>query len=268
MSHRFESSVFRAALAVHLRRLPVVIGAAALAVVSLAACSTSDGAPAAAVAPSPTPSPTAAPTETPTPRPPTPTPAPEPPTPSADSAPTSVVLSLTDASKARYRVKEQLARRNLPNDAVGVTDRVGGAIAFNADGTIDSARSRITVNLASLASDSGRRDGYIKRNTLETSRFPDAEVVVLDAPQLPWPLPDSGQVNFQLVGDTTIHGVTKPLTWEVTAEFAGARVTGVAKTSFPFDTFGMRPPVVFVVLSVEDNIRLELEFDAVIATGE
>jgi polyisoprenoid-binding protein YceI len=179
-----------------------------------------------------------------------------------------VLVSLTDASRARYRVREQLARRNLPNDAVGVTERVSGEIAFNADGTIDSSRSKVTVNLASLVSDDRRRDNYIRNNTLETPRFPDAELVVLEAPLLPWPLPESGPIEFQLVGDTTIHGVTKPLTWDVTAEFEGGRVAGVAKTSFTFDTFGMRVPRVFIVLSVEDNIRLELEFDAVIAAGE
>jgi hypothetical protein len=53
----------------------------------------------------------------------------------------------------------------------------------------------------------------------------------------------------------------------VTAEFEGGRVTGVAKTSFTFDTFGMEAPRVFIVITIEDEIRLELEFDAVIAAG-
>ena len=43
--------------------------------------------------------------------------------------------------------------------------------------------------------------------------------------------------------------------------------TGTAKTNFTFDTFDMEIPSVFVVLSVVDDVRLEIDFDATVSGG-
>ena len=171
-----------------------------------------------------------------------------------------VTLALADASRARYLVREQLARLDFPNDAVGETSQVTGAITLDADGRVISDESTIVVNLASLVSDSDRRDGYVHSRTLETDTYPDATLVVKEAPGLPWPLPTQGEATFQIVGDMTIKGVTRPLTWDATAQFGEESVTGQAKTAFTFGEFGIAVPRVRVVLSVDDNIRLELDF--------
>ena len=235
----------------------------ALAVLAVACSSTEP-------TPTPTTAPAAAPTVAP---PPTAAPAPTPQPTAAETSTKPAVggsggLSITigPGSVARYLVREQLARLNAPNDAIGKTEQVEGAIVFTADGSVDSARSKITVDMASLTSDSNRRDGYVRSNTLETNTYPTTELVVKSTPGLPWPLPSSGEVAFEIVGDVTIHGVTKELTWQATAQAGdGGRVTGKAKTNFTFDTFDMEVPSVFVVLSVDDNIRLELDFNATIA---
>ena len=237
-----------------------LVCAVALVLLAIAACG-GDPTPTAVPPPSPTATPLPA---TPTPVP-TPKPAPESQTQASSPAAVgtgAVTVALEDGTTARYLVREQLARRNLPNDAVGVTSDVSGSIVFDDDGGILSEHSKITVDLSSLRSDEGRRDRFVRNNTLETGRFPEAEFVATDAPGLEWPLPSGEQVSFELAGEMTMHGVTMPLTWEVEAEFGEAEVTGVARTSFTFDTFDMQVPTVFVVLSVEDNIRLELDFQA------
>jgi polyisoprenoid-binding protein YceI len=72
-------------------------------------------------------------------------------------------------------------------------------------------------------------------------------------------------VTFQLVGDLTVHGVTRPTTWEVTAQIVdGQALVGSATTSFTFADFGMTAPRVSVVLSVEETIKLELDFHLVL----
>ena len=58
----------------------------------------------------------------------------------------------------------------------------------------------------------------------------------------------------------TVHGVTSPATWEVTAQFTPQGASGRARTSFDFAKFGIRKPSLFFLLSVEDLIRLELDF--------
>lgn len=59
------------------------------------------------------------------------------------------------------------------------------------------------------------------------------------------------------------HGVTRPVTWDVTARIEGARLVGTAFTQVTFQDFGMEQPQVAVVLSVEETIQLELDFTLV-----
>ena len=175
-------------------------------------------------------------------------------------APGEVRLDIVDGSEARYLVNEQLARLNLPSDAVGVTKAVEGSIVFGADGGIRSDLSHLTVDLSKLKSDRDLRDNFIKRRTLETDQYPLARFVPREAPGMPSPLPTEGEAKFQLVGEMTIHGVTSEFTWDVAATFEGDTVTGLATASFPFSQFDMSVPRVMLVLSVEDNIRLQIDF--------
>ncbi|MCI0356842.1 MAG: YceI family protein, partial [Acidobacteria bacterium] len=82
---------------------------------------------------------------------------------------------------------------------------------------------------------------------------------------LPSPLPTTGEVKFQLVGELTVHGVTRTVTWEVTAQAVdGRELVGSAATSVTFADFGMTAPQVPVVLSVQENIGLELDFHLIL----
>ena len=171
-----------------------------------------------------------------------------------------MILEIVEGTSTRYLVKEQFARRNFPNDAIGETSAVSGSIRFRPDGTIDPAGSRLEVQLRRLSSDDDERDEYLEEESLESLKFPVAEFVLEQAPGLPWPLPQDGQTEFQLQGEMTVHGVTRPATWDVTALFTPQGATGQAKTSFKFAEFGMERPSAFFLLSVEDLIRLELDF--------
>ena len=172
---------------------------------------------------------------------------------------TRLVLAPT-GNEARYRVREQLAGVDFPNDAVGVTSAITGEIVLDDAGKVIPSRSRITVDLRTLKSDRERRDGYIQRRTLETETHPNAVLEVTSITGLAHPLPTSGAMAFTLTGNLTIHGTTKPTTWQVTATASGNAYRGTAKTSFTFEEFGLTKPRVAVVMSVEDTIGLELDF--------
>ena len=161
---------------------------------------------------------------------------------------------------ARYRVKEQFARRNAPNDAVGETAKVTGAIVFDTNGGVISEESTLVVDLGTLRSDDDDRDEYLRERSLESDRFPLAEFAVQEISGPPWPLPHEGEFSFQLEGDLTLHNNTSPLTWEAVAQFTPEQIVGTAKTSFTFGVFHLVRPSRFFLLSVEDNIRLELDF--------
>lgn len=165
-----------------------------------------------------------------------------------------------DGNEARYRVTEQLAGMELPNDAVGVTKAVTGALVLEDDGRVVRAESKFVVDLTTLASDQSRRDNFIRRNTLETAQYPSAEFVPHEIRGLQGQLPGVQPATLEVVGDLTVHGVTKPVTWRVTARAADGAYAGTATTSFTFEEFGMTKPRVARVLSVKDTIRLEYDF--------
>jgi polyisoprenoid-binding protein YceI len=171
-------------------------------------------------------------------------------------------LEIAPGTKARYKVREQLAGISFPSDAVGTTESVTGTIVLNADGSIDAARSKLTVDLRTLKSDQRMRDGYIQDRTLETQRFPTIEFVPRRAVGLPVPLPagTQAQAGFQLIGDMTLHGVTSEATWNVVATFGNDEVAGRATTTIQFGTFKMAKPSLARIMSVDDKIELEIEF--------
>jgi polyisoprenoid-binding protein YceI len=185
----------------------------------------------------------------------------------ADGARSPAALGATsfavvaEATEARYRVTEQIAGNDLPNDAVGATSAVSGAIVIDADGRVVPDASKITVDLTTLASDNSRRDGFVKQSTLQTGQFPTATFVPTAVEGLPTPLPTSGAVSFALVGDLTVHGVTWPVTWQVEALADEAAVAGTATTTVTFAQFGMTAPKVGPVLSVDEELALEIDFE-------
>lgn len=171
-------------------------------------------------------------------------------------------FEMQQGTVARYLVQEQLASLDLPNDAVGETTGVSGSIAFSEDGSVMWETSRIEVDLQSLKSDSGKRDNYLRGKSLESERFPMVVFVPTEVTGLAWPLPSEDALVFEMAGDMRVRDVTRPVTWNVEASFDGHQVSGKAVTRFTFGDFQMKVPSVFIVISVEDDIRLEIDFVA------
>ena len=165
-----------------------------------------------------------------------------------------------DGNAARYRVREQLAGFDLPNDAVGETRDVTGSIGLDKSGNVIPEASRIVVRVDSLKSDKDRRDGYIRRRLLEADKFPSVDLVVTGIRGVNLPVPKSGTRSFTIDGNLTVKGVTRPTSWAATASFADSAITGKAVTKFTFSDFSLTQPRVPVVLSVADTIALEYDF--------
>jgi polyisoprenoid-binding protein YceI len=166
-----------------------------------------------------------------------------------------------DKSEARYVVQEQLVGNDLPNQAIGRTNAVSGQIVGKMDGTLDPAASQFVVDVRTLRSDVGMRDNFIQGTPLDTRNYPNVTFVPTSAPGLPLLVPESGAATFQLIGDLTIRDVTKPVTWEASCELMNGQTEGLCKanTSFTFADFSLEQPRVGRVLSIEDNIRLEVD---------
>jgi polyisoprenoid-binding protein YceI len=163
-------------------------------------------------------------------------------------------------NEVRYRVREQLVGFDLPNDAVGKTGKVTGAIAFDAAGALLPAESRFVVDASTFVSDRDRRDNYVGSRLLNAQQFPEIVLVPTALRGVTLPLATSGSASFELVADLTVRGVTRPTVWRVTAQLGDGRVSGTASTRFVFEDFQMEKPRVRSVLSVADTIALEYDF--------
>jgi polyisoprenoid-binding protein YceI len=170
-------------------------------------------------------------------------------------------LDIIEGSSASYRVTEQLAGVDFPNDAVGTTTGVSGSIQIMPDGSI-APNSKLVVDLKGLTSDQGMRDGYIRNRTLETDKFPDAVFVPTSITGVPKMVPSTGQVGVSLSGNLTIHGVTKPVTFKgiATLDSRSSTVAGRALTTFTFADFSLTKPTLARLMSVDDKITLELVY--------
>ena len=185
-------------------------------------------------------------------------------TPTASSEPSEVTQGatsfvLSEGTIARYKVEEELARQGY-FVATGETTDVEGRIVFDEDGGIVSEESSIVMQAGTLRTDSDRRDRYVRERTLLTEQYPEITFKPTSAEGLPSPLSEaSGTVEFTISGDLTIRDQTRPVNWDVTAEF-GDIITGIAVIDITFEQFAMDKPSVAIVLSVEDTIRLEIAF--------
>ena len=163
-------------------------------------------------------------------------------------------------NEARYRVREQLMNRDLPNDAVGATSAITGTILAYPDGRIVKDSSKIVIDVRTLKSDQSRRDGFLRGRTLETEKYPTVELVPTEIRGFSGKLPASGDVTFQLLGDLTVRGVTRPTVWNVKAHADGQDVAGTATTAFTFKDVNLDQPRLPFILSVADTIKLEYDF--------
>ena len=173
-----------------------------------------------------------------------------------------LVLAPT-GNAVRYRVRERLVGHDLPNDAVGETSRLTGAVSIDGSGKVIRDASKFTVDAGSFISDKNRRDGYVRGRVLEADNYPEIVFVPTSVTGVTLPLPKSGRREIEMTGDLTVRGFTRPTTWKGTAQFTDAGITGSASTAFTFDDMRLEQPRVPVLLSVADTIKLEINFSLV-----
>lgn len=169
--------------------------------------------------------------------------------------------------RANYRVKEQLARLPSPIEAVGYTESITGGIYIDSQGNA-SDNSIINIDLSTLKSDESRRDNYLRGSSLETDKFPQATFEIIDIEGLDLSSLTTLQkkdFQIQMIGDLSIHGVTKRKSWTIDATYEMGKLKGKGSIAFPFSDFDMDIPQLFFIISVEDKITLELDFDVLLS---
>jgi len=94
--------------------------------------------------------------------------------------------------------------------------------------------------------------------------FPTADFVVTGVTPFPANYVDGTEVNVNITGNMTIHGVTKPLTFTSKARRAGNALTGIADVDFKMSDFNINPPNV-PLAKAEDGVHLQIVIVAKLA---
>ncbi|HYH24077.1 MAG TPA: YceI family protein [Blastococcus sp.] len=164
-------------------------------------------------------------------------------------ADTDGVWTVGDGSTAGYRVDEVLNGADVT--VAGTTDRVTGSVEIDA-GALTSAE--VTVDVASITTDSGRRDAYFRQNIMDVATHPTATFTVGEPVELPELT--GTPVTVPVAGELTVTGRTRSVQVDLSAVRTPEGVDVSGSIPVAFADFGIEPPNLGFV-SVEDRGSIE-----------
>lgn len=168
--------------------------------------------------------------------------------------------TIAPGSVAGYRVREQLGFLPAPSDAVGRTSAVTGSVTI--DGSADAlsvTAADLTVDVSTLTSDRPMRDQHIHESGLESDRYPKATFELTQPISLPADATSGATIAVSATGKLTIHGMTQTVTIPLTARLSANLIEVAGSTTFPFERFGMTPPSIAGLVSVQDSATMEFD---------
>ena len=166
-----------------------------------------------------------------------------PPAPTVQAQPEEVALTpdtdgtwtIAPSSTAGYRVDEVLNGADVT--VAGVTDQVTGTVVV-ADG--DLADADVIVDVASITTDSGRRDSYFRDNVMDVDANPTATFSVTEVADLPEVT--GTPVTVPVTGELTLAGVTQQVQTEISVVRTAGGIDVSGSVPVAFDYYGIDPP--------------------------
>jgi polyisoprenoid-binding protein YceI len=153
-----------------------------------------------------------------------------------------------------YRVREQLAFLNSPNEAVGRSSAVTGTMEVAGD-RVEAVK--IEADLTQLTSDETRRDNAIRQQGLESDRYPTASFVLTEPVQLEGAPVAGEEVKGTGKGRLTVHGVTRDVELGLTGRWSGSTIQVVGQLPVKMSDFQIQAPRVGPVVSIEDSLTVD-----------
>jgi len=166
-----------------------------------------------------------------------------------------VVYTVGEGSGLTYTVREKLASLPAESDAVGRTGALTGTIRLD-------GQTQIEGDMSTLTSDQSRRDNTIQDRVFQGDTI--VTVVIDDLGVLPDEYTSGETFTGTVTGNTTVVGVTKALTYAIEARLVGNELQVLATTDFTWADFNITPPDVAGIVTVTDNVHIEV---LLIATG-
>jgi polyisoprenoid-binding protein YceI len=156
-------------------------------------------------------------------------------------------------SMAGYRVQEVLVGQNAT--AVGRTSKIWGSLTV-AGSTV--TKGTFTVNMASVVSDQSERNARFDGSIMNVSQYPVA-TLTLTAPIDLGTIPAQGAVaDYNAVGNLDMHGVTKSVSFPVTAEHTGSAIDALADIPITFSEWNIANPSIGGFVTTANTGTLEV----------
>lgn len=157
---------------------------------------------------------------------------------------------------AGYRIDEELGSVGA-NEAVGRTPDVTGELVIEGD-QVTSAE--FEVDMTTLESDSGLRDGRLQSQGLETDTYPTATFELSEALELPDDAASGETLAYEAVGDLTLHGETRQVAVGLDALLTGGEIAIVVNpVPIALDDYNIEKPSAPSVLGIDDEGEFELQ---------
>lgn len=157
-----------------------------------------------------------------------------------------------------YAVNEVL----LGTDQVtrGRTNSVEGEFQlYMENGKVFIALSNLQVDLRTLTTNNPLRDQAIRKNWLESDKYPKAVFVATNVQGLPLDAKQGQTYKFQVTGDLIIRTVTRPVTFDVSVTVQNNSIVGEGSTVINMKDFGFDPPSVAGKTIVRDPVTIVIK---------
>jgi polyisoprenoid-binding protein YceI len=161
----------------------------------------------------------------------------------------------TDGSFVGFRVREELVGIGATT-AVGRTSVLEGGLEF--DGSAITT-VEVVADLRQLRSDDSRRDGQLRRQGLETDRFPEGRFVLVEPIEIGEAPAEGVAVEAVAVGELTLREITRRIEIPVEGVLTNGVVVVVGSLEIEFEDYEISRPTAPLVLSVEDRAVMELQ---------
>lgn len=180
----------------------------------------------------------------------------------AASTSVSGTWNIGPGSVVGYRVQEVLIGQN--STAVGRTSEVWGSLTIS-NGEV--AKAAFTANMASVKSDQSERNAQFDGRIMDVSAYPTARFELAD-PIVLGTVPASGTAKtYHATGDLTMHGVTRPVSFTISAERASASIYALADINVVFADWKISNPSVGGFVTTQDHGTLEVLLHLTKGTG-
>jgi polyisoprenoid-binding protein YceI len=145
--------------------------------------------------------------------------------------------NIGSGSVVGYRIKETLFGQS--NTAVGRTSAISGSITISAT-TVTAGH--FTVDMTKVTSDQSQRDHQFQGRIMDTSTYPTATFVLSQPIQLGSVPADGTIVTKTALGNLTMHGTTKSVTFTVQARRSGSTISISGSIPIVFADYGISNP--------------------------